>query len=159
MLKSIPYLLLMLILIPSSAFASVNVQISNNLEGSSNNVNVKSNTSGNIQNQTDIVINNNGEKKEYHGSGGNIELKSDDGKSSVTVNTTGASNNAKSSSSTVNSHTNITVNSDTDNSLASASAQATIAGIFKEEKQEHSGFWEYLKKELDSIFKIFGLHS
>lgn len=155
MLKPIPYLLLMLLLIPKSAFAAVNVDISSNSEGSNNKVNVQSNTSGNINNQTDIVINNNGEKKEYHGSDGKVELQSGDGKSSVSVNTTGASNNASQSSSKVNSKTNITVNSNTDNATPSASSQATVAGIFKEEKEAQAGFWEFIKKELESFFKFF----
>lgn len=155
--KLIPYFLLMLLLSPKIAFAEVKVEISNNTGGSNNNVRV--NSSNNVQSQTNIKINNNGEVKEYHGSDEKVEMKTSDGKSSVTVNTTGASNNSTNSSTSVNSKTNITVNSKTDDSSVSASSspEATVAGVVKESKEikEESNFWNYLRKELESLFKLF----
>lgn len=162
--KLILYSLFMLLFLPSSAFAKVEVNISNNLDGSSNSVKINSNTGGNSykstsngDNQTNIVIENNGETKEYHGNGeGNIELKSSDGKSSVTVNNNGATNKpSQSTNSTINTTTNIKVNSNTGNASPSNSPEATVAGVFIENTGEKTGFWEYVKKEIAELFSIF----
>ena len=162
--RSILYILLMLLLLPTSALAKVNVEISNNLDGSKNTVNVNSNTSTNNQtsnsvgSQTDIVIENNGERKEYHGSDGKIELKSDDGKSSVSVNTTGATNNSTQTSSTVNTKTNIIVNSSTDDSSESATPSPAVAGVSIDvsgNNEQKAGLWEFLKRQLAEIFSLF----
>lgn len=140
--------------LPSQAEAKVEVNISNNLGGSNNSVQVKSEA---MQNQTDIVINDNGEKKEYHGSGeGDIELKSGDGKSTVQINNNSVSNNpTQNSKSDVSIKTNITVNSNT--SETSASADATVAGIFKDnsEQQRDAGFWNYMKSQIDKFLELF----
>lgn len=159
--KFILYLFFMLLLLPQSVFASVTVDISNNGEGSSNDVSVKSDTassretSNNIDNTTDIKINNNGRVKEYHGKDGNIELTSDDGKSSVSVKNNSVFKNSGSSSSSVRTTTNITVNSDSDSS-SSAKTEASVAGIFKDNSiQEKAGLWEFLKKELTLFFSFF----
>lgn len=149
------FFLLLLLLLPTSALAQVKVEILNNLEGSNNSVKVNS---GSVNNQTDIRINNNGEVKEYHGEGGNIELKSSDGKSSVSVNTTGAANNSQKSTSNVTSKTNITVNSNTSDASASSTPEATVAGIFNdnsENQNEKSGLLEYIKKQFQELLNLF----
>lgn len=166
--KYILYTLLTLILFPSVASAKVNVEISNNLDDSRNSVNIKSNTGSNqessnsVNSQTDIVINNNGEKKEYHGTGdGVIELKSEDGKSTVTVNNNSVTNNpSPSSSSKVTTKTNITVNSNTDNADSSPSANPSpaVAGISidnTEKSEEKPGLWASFKKQFSALFKLF----
>lgn len=153
MFKLLVFGIFTIMLFPSRADAKVEVNISNNLEGSNNSVQVKS---GTMQNQTDIVINDNGEKKEYHGSGdGDIELKSGNGKSSVQISNNSVSNNpTQNSKSDVSIKTNITVNSNT--SEASASADATVAGIFKDNSEQRgAGFWNYLKSQIDKFFKLF----
>lgn len=159
--KFILYLFFILLLLPQSIFAAVTVDISNNDEGSRNDVSVKSDTTSNretsnsIDNTTDIIIKSNGQVKEYHGKDGNIELKSDDGKSSVSVKNNSASKNSVSSSSSVTTTTNITVNSDTDSS-SSAKTEASVAGIFKDNSnQEKAGLWEFLKRELKLFFSFF----
>lgn len=167
--KLILYTLFMLLFLPSAALAKVEVNISNNLEGSNNSVKINSDTGGNsykstnsTNNETNIIIESNGEKKEYHGSGtGNIELKSSDGKNSVTVNNNGVSNKPNQTlNSTVNTTTNIQVNSNADASSPSPSGspEATVAGVFtdnSDKEDEKMGLWEYVKKELEELFSLF----
>lgn len=95
-----------ILLLPTIAYARVNVDISNNKEGSKNTVtinntiNAKSSTSNSTSNiKTDIRIESNGEVKEYHSEGNeDINLESSDGNSKVSVtNRSGASNNTQSS--------------------------------------------------------------
>ncbi len=147
--------LLLLLLFPATALAEVKVEILNNMEGSNNSVKVNSES---VRNQTDITINNNGEVKEYHGEGGNIELKSSDGKSSVSVNTTGAGQNTQKSTSSVKSTTNITINSNTNDSSPSAASVATVAGVFKDDSQKENnkpGLLEYLKRQFEELLNLF----
>ena len=151
----------MLLILPSTASAKVEVNISNNLDGSKNKVNINSDkstsyqSSENVKNQTDIVIESNGERKEYHGSDGNINLESSDGKSSVKVNTAGTTNNSTQSLSS-NITTEISVNSNTGSASPSATPEATVAGIFKDASSETKpGLWEFLKRQLAEIFSLF----
>lgn len=156
------YILFILLFLPSSASAKVNVEVSNNLDGSSNNVNINSDTSGTsyntVNNQTNIRINNNGEIKEYHGNGGNIDIRSDDGKSSVSVNTTGATNNSNNTNASVTSKTNVMINSNTVDSSPSAESinlEATVAGISSKAEFKEEGIWEFIKEEIKKIVSIF----
>lgn len=155
----------MLLILPSTASAKVNVEISNNLDGSKNSVKVNSNTS-NYQSSntpdshTDIVINNNGEVKEYHGSGEDINIQSGDGKSTVSVKNNSATNSpSPTTSSKVTTRTNITVNSNTsDDSSPSASSSPAVAGVsidISGNKEEKAGLWAGIKKQLAAFFKLF----
>ena len=82
-------------LFPKSSIASTastNVSISNNAEGSNNNVNVVNevntsvNTGGGGESRTDIRIETNGEVKEYHGTGDeDVTIESGNGNNSVRV--------------------------------------------------------------------------
>lgn len=167
-MQAVIILFLTLLVLPTVAFADVKVEISNNLEGSDNNVKVNSNTSsnngssGSMDNQTSIRINNNGEVKEYKGNGSNVELKSSDGKSSVSVNTNGAGNNTTQSNAKINNKTNITVNSSTSDSEASPSSspEATVAGVMIENTDEDKvvdrpGLLEYIKRQFKQLFNLF----
>src|SRR5690606_13071194 len=99
-------LLLFLILFlaaPVNAASDIKVNITDNLEGSTNKVQIKSNTgnikqssSNNYSNTTSIKINQNGEVKEYNGSDGNINIQSSDGKTSVSVQNNSAENKSTS---------------------------------------------------------------
>lgn len=126
---------------------------------SSVNVNVNSNTSTNqtstnkIENNTHIRINSNGEVKEYNGSDGNIEVKSGDGKTSVSVKNGDSGINNTTSSAKVNAKTNIFVDSNTKAASPSSSVmpEATVAGVFK--NNMNLGFWENLRRRLSAIFQ------
>lgn len=157
-------LLFTLLILPKNALAEVKVEISNNLDGSNNNVHVNSDTSsnnhysGDVQSQTTIKINNNGEVKEYKGNGENVELKSSDGKSSVSVNTNGATNNPVQSSAKVNSKTNITVNSNTSDASPSSTPEATVAGVTTQntdENEDKPGLLEFIKRQFKELFTLF----
>ncbi len=159
-------LLFMAFILPTSALAKVEVNISNNLDGSNNSVKVNSKASTNYQSSnsgtsgtTHITIDNNGEKKEYHGSGGNVKIKSSDGKSTVSVSNNSVTTDTNiTSNTTVNSKTNITVNSNTSDSSPSAKPEATVAGIFKDSSQDletKSGLWAFIKREISELFKLF----
>lgn len=156
--------LFMMLFLPATVSAKVDVNISNNLEGTNNTVDINSNTSGGetsgVRNQTDIVINNNGQVKEYHGTDSRIEINSDDGKSSVNINNNSAtSTKAQNLKSGVTSSTSVVVNSNTLDSTASAapSPEATVAGVFmqKKENESVSGLWGFIKREFDKLLELF----
>lgn len=165
--KILLLLLLFLIASPVSAASDVRVNISDNLEGSTNKVQIDSNTGGvkqsssnNYSNSTSIKINQNGEVKEYNGSDGNINIQSSDGKTSVSVKNNSVENENTSSDTNIKTKTNITVNANTNNSptpsaSASESAEATVAGIFNDntfKTKVNSGFWENLIRRINAIF-------
>ncbi len=153
-------LLLLILVLPKQTFAEIKVDISNNMEGSSNNVTVNSSNGSNKQNsnsgntQTNIRINNNGEIKEYKGNDGKVEIKSEDGKSSVSVNTTGVSNNSTQTQSNVSTKTNVVVNSDT-NEEASPSSSPTLSSPLPEAESIKPGLLEFIKREIKQIFELF----
>lgn len=133
-------------------------------QASSVNVNVNSNTSSNqtstnrLDNNTHIRININGEVKEYTGSDGNIDIKSGDGKTSVSVKNNEAGSKSTTYTSDINNKTNIVVNSNTKETSPSAShaPEATVAGIFKDNQIEMNmdlGFWERLTRRINAIFE------
>lgn len=165
--KFILYLFFMLLLLPTTALAnSVNISVTGNEDGSSNSVKYNSNTSTNYQssgtskNETHIKINDNGEVKEYHGSGEDVHLQSSSGKTTVKVDNNSVTNNpSPASSSKVTSKTNITVNSTTAQSPSpSAGTEASVAGVFKDDSgksSQNAGLWEIFKKKIESFFSFF----
>lgn len=161
--KFVPYLIFMLLVLPSSALAKVEVNILNNGEGSTNSVKVNSNTSSNqnssntFDNETRIKINSNGEEKEYYGSDGVINMQSSDGKTTVNVNNNSVNKSPfPSSSSKSTIKTNITVNSSTSDSSSSAAPSPAVAGVFRDNlEKKPAGFWEYFKSQLTQLLKLF----
>lgn len=98
-----------------TATANVNVQT---------NVNSSTKSTNESHVQTDIVIETNGERKEYHSDKpGNVSISSSDGKSSVSVSNDGESVSDTSSNSEKTSDQSITVNS----GLSAGIAQVTDA--------------------------------
>lgn len=151
MLKLFFFLVFTLLLIPTSASADVKVNVDSDYSSNQS-------SSKTFKNETDIRLESNGEVKEYHGSDGDVHIESSDGKSSVTVNNNGATNNPSPSTSSVTSKTNITVHSNTLDSSPSPSAspspEATVAGVMTEnEPEEEKGLWEYVKKQIAELLQ------
>ncbi len=147
--KVLILVIFLLLVTPVNAATEVRVNISGNLDGSTNKVQINSNTetvqqspNNNYNNSTSVRIEQNGQVKEYNGSDGNVNIRSSDGKSSVSV------------SNDFVEDTNQT--SYTNTPFASESGDATAAGIFKESEidgQDSTGFWENLLKRLNAIFE------
>lgn len=142
--------LLAIILMPSQVSASVKVNVNTNTS-------INQSSTNTSDNNTHIRINSNGEVKEYNGSNDNVEIKSGDGKTTVSVKNIDGSNKSAASSD-VNNNTNIFVNSNTKEGSPSSSptSEATVAGIFIENEgksQLNTGFWEQLIKKINAIFE------
>lgn len=142
--------ILALLTIPTVSHASVNVNVNSNTSSNQTSTN-------RIDNNTHIRINTNGEVKEYNGSDGNVEIKSSDGKTSVSVKNNEGGSKSTTSTSDVNSKTNIVVNSNTKEASPSSSPtpEATVAGVFRDDVQVNmnSGFWERLTRRINAIFE------
>lgn len=141
--------MLLMIASPVRAATDVKINISESIEGSSNKIDISSNsenseqTSNSYEGSTSIRINQNGEVKEYKGSGSNVDLKTSDGKSSVSIhnNQEGSPRNWPSAS-----------------VAATESAEASIAGITKEFEvaaENHLNFWENLTERISVFFKKY----
>lgn len=152
-------LLFLILVLPKQVYAEIKVDISNNMDDSSNNVTINSDNGSNNKNsnsgsnQTNIRINNNGEIKEYKGNDDKVEIRSEDGKSSVSVNTTGVSNNSTRTESNVSTKTNVVVNSDTNE--ASPSSSPTISSPLPKAESVKPGLLEFIKREIKQIFELF----
>lgn len=141
--------MLLMIASPARAATDIKVSISENIEGSSNRIEIDSNSenskqaSDSYEGSTSVKINQNGEVKEYKGSGSNVDLKTSDGKSSVSIrNNQGDSPQDGASPSAV----------------ATESAEASIAGIIKESEpaaELNISFWENLTERISIFFKKY----
>lgn len=145
-MKKLSAIFLLMLIYPSLARASVNVDISGNEGGSKSEVNIQNsvNTSTNNKDsnttQTDIVIKTNGEVKEYHGTDGNVKIQSGNGNNSVSIiNDSGTKDSSPSAS-------------------PSASASATPSESPKPEAEnEPLNLFDIIKKEISNFLKIFAI--
>jgi hypothetical protein len=104
------------LLLPVTSFATTSVNISNNDNGSTNRVSIINgqNTSNSAsvnqsQGTTDIKIESNGQVKEYHSSGNqDINVSSNDGKSSVSIQNQATPSPTTNTRSSINSSTSVT---------------------------------------------------
>lgn len=148
------------LLFPAVASAATSINVSNNGSGATSTVSVTNNVSGSSVNQvstsgtnTDIRIESNGKVKTYHSSGSeDVNIKSDDGNSSVTINNSG--NNTPPPTTSTRSttiRTNVNGVNITTESTASATPSSTMAPYYPPIPQTFNLF-DFLRNLFKSIF-------
>lgn len=76
------------VMLPVLVYANSTIVIENNRTNSESTVSVNNNvstSSNSSENQTDVIMNTNGEIQEYHGNDSNVQMKSRDGQSNVSI--------------------------------------------------------------------------
>ncbi len=154
MKKLLLFLGLLFLAMPQITNAAVSVNISNS-EGT-NKVSIDSDSSTSVRQsgsttiKTDVVINQNGEKTEYHTTNGeDVNYKSSDGKTSVNINNN-ASGSPKSSSTPKPS------TSPPPDATQSANPSPDVLGVkqdIEDIKQENKNLMDWIKEFFENIFK------
>ncbi len=141
----------LILIIPQPISAETKINISNN--GDNSKSTVKVNQNGSNDSETHIVIDTNGERKEYHGNDDSVHLESSNGNNEVIVNgkkTTSTPKPAQSAGPTASPST-------TPQPSATSSATITINGEVLGEMttQEKDTIFQYFKKIFSSFFEKF----
>lgn len=152
LMKKLLLLGLLFLVTPQVTNASVSVNIENS--GGTNKVNIDSESSANYQQsgstniKTDVVVNQNGEKKEFHTTNGeDVNYQSSDGKTKVNINSN--TNNSPKPSISV---------SPSPKTSESASPSADVLGIQKEIdeiRQENRSLMDLIKQFFINLSNIF----
>lgn len=144
-------LLTFLLALPKESYASTSsVSVKNNVTSSTSTT--TANSDKNIS-QTNIIMETNGEKQEYHGSDSNIYMESKDGNNKITINGKAAKPNTTNTPSQKPTSTPTASPQPTASSSATITLNGEVLGESTEKGKE--SMYEYIKNVFISFFAKF----
>jgi len=145
-------LLSLLLASPKYSFAnSTNVSVKNNVSSSNS---TTTTNSGKNTSQTNIIMETNGERQEYHGSDSNIHMESKDGNNKITV-------NGKETQKPTTAPTSMPTASPPPTVVPQPTASSSATVIINDEvlgestEKENESMYQYIKNMLSSFFSKF----